>query len=126
MKRDSGEIVLGWLTKVCLTLAVLGFLGYDGISIVTANVTASDRANTLASEAADDVKTLGLQKAYTLIAAEAETDGDTITPKDFSVDSNGHVTLVLQREAQSVWMDHISALRKYLRVRATGQGSPAS
>ena len=125
-RDDSGAIVIGWLTKLVVTLAVLGFLAYDGISIATATFSASDRANTLASEAADDVKTMGLQKAYATIAAEAEADGDSVAPQDFRVDSNGHVTLVLKRQARSLWMERISALKKYLRVSATGEGSPAS
>jgi len=123
---DEGTIVLGWLTKLVVTLLVLGFLAYDGISIVSANFSASDRANSLASEAADDVKSMGLQQAYNTIEAEAEQKGDTIAPADFRVASDGHVTLVLQHEARSLWMDRISSLKKYLRVRATGEGAPAS
>ena len=125
--RDAGEIVLGWLTKVVITLAVLGFLAYDGISIVTANVSAADRANTLASEGADDVKNLrDVNKAYALISAEAQATGDTIAPQDFRVDTTGHVTLVLHRTARSLWMTHVGPLRKYLRISATGEGAPPS
>ena len=123
---DEGTIVIGWLTKLVVTLLLLGFLAYDGISIVSANFSASDRANALASEAADDVKTMGLQKAYATIEAEAEAKGDSIAPADFRVTSDGHVTVVLQREAQSLWMSRISALKKFLHVRATGEGAPAS
>ena len=125
--RDDGTIVLGWLTKVVITLAVLGFLAYDGISILTTNVSTSDRANTLASEAADDVKNLrSIELAYARIRDEASATGDTLAPQDFRVDSTGHVTLVLQKEATSLWMRHIGPLRQYLHVRATGEGSPAS
>ncbi|MFN2539205.1 MAG: hypothetical protein ABR549_13800 [Mycobacteriales bacterium] len=124
---DEGAIVLGWLTKVALTLAVLGFLSYDGIAIVTANVSTADRANTLASEAADEVRSMrDVNKAYAAISAEAAADGDTIEPQDFRVASDGHVTLVLRREASSLWMSHVGPLRKFLHVRATGEGSPAS
>lgn len=118
--------MLGWLTKLVVTVALLGFLSYDAVSIVSANFSASDRANTLASQAADDVKAMGLQQAYATIEAEAQEKGDTIAPADFRVTSDGHVTLVLQRQAQSLWMAKVSALKKYLRVRATGEGAPAS
>ena len=125
--RDEGAIVLGWLTKVVLVLAVLGFLSYDGIAIVSANISAADRANTLASEAADDMRAMrDVNKAYAAISAEAAQNGDTIEPQDFRVGSDGHVTLVLRREATSLWMSHIGPLRKLLHVRATGEGSPAS
>jgi hypothetical protein len=125
--RDEGAIVLGWLTKVVLVLAVLGFLSYDGIAIVSANISAADRANTLASEAADDMHAMrDVNKAYAVISAEAAEKGDTIEPQDFRVASDGHVTLVLRREATSLWMSHIGPLRKLLHVHATGEGSPAS
>ena len=129
MKGSSqdGAIVVGWLTKLVLALAVIGFLAYDGVSIVTANVSASDRANTLASEAADDVRqSHDINKSYATIQAEAASTGDTIAPKDFRVASNGEVTIVLQRQARSLWMDHISALKHFLTIRATGTGAPAS
>lgn len=125
--RDAGAIVLGWLTKVVISLAVLGFLSYDGIAILTANVSAADRANTLASEAADDVRAMrDVNKAYAAISAQAAESGDTIEPKDFQVSSNGHVTLVVRHEASSLWMNRIGPLRKFLHVHATGEGSPAS
>jgi hypothetical protein len=125
--HDEGAIVLGWLTKVVITLAVLGFLSYDGISIVSANISAADRANTLASEGADDVRSMrDVNKAYAVISAEAAQNGDTIEPQDFRVASDGHVTLELRREASSLWMSRIAPLRKLLHVHATGEGSPAS
>ena len=125
--RDEGTIVLGWLTKLVVVLSVLGFLAYDGIAIVTATFSTSDRANTLASEAADDVKSFkDINKAYDAIAAEAEADGDTIRPQDFTVQSNGSVTLVLRHETTSLWMHHVGPLRRFLQVHATGEGAPAS
>ena len=125
--RDEGAIVLGWLTKLIVVLAVLGVLAYDGISILTANISTSDRANTLASEAADDVKGMkDINKAYAVIVAEAEEHGDTIEPQDFRVGPDGHVTLVLRTDAASVWMTHVAPLRHLLKVHATGEGNPSS
>jgi hypothetical protein len=125
--RDEGVIVLGWLTKIVLALSILGFLAYDGIAILTANVSTSDRANTLASEAADDVKAMqDINKAYAAISSEAAATGDTLEPQDFRVASDGHVTLVLRTEATSLWMQHVGPLRRFLQVHATGEGSPAS
>jgi hypothetical protein len=125
--RDEGAIVLGWLTKLMVVMAVLGVLAYDGISILTANISTSDRANTLASEAADDVKSMkDINKAYTAIVTEAEAHGDTIAPEEFRVAPDGHVTLVLRTEAASLWMTHVGPLRQLLKVHATGEGTPSS
>ncbi len=124
---QDGAIVLGWLTKLVLTLAVIGFFAYDGVSLLTANVSVSDRANTLAGEAADEMKaTHDINKVYASIKAEAEESGDTLQPTDFQVASNGYVTLVLHREAASLWMNRVGPLKKYLDVKATGTGAPAS
>src|SRR3954454_18281118 len=108
-------------------MAVLGFLAYDGVAIVTASFSTSDRANTLASEAADDVKSLrDVDKAYAVILAEAQESGDTIRPQDFTVQSDGRVSLVLRHETTSLWMHRVGPLRRLLRVSATGEGAPAS
>jgi hypothetical protein len=123
---DAGAIVLGWLTKVALSLAIVGFLSYDGISLVTATVSTNDHAATLASEAADDVKNMrSVDKAYAVIAEEAEEGGDSLAPKDFVVASTGHVRITLTHDANSIWMRHIGPLKKYLHVRASAEGAPA-
>jgi hypothetical protein len=125
--RDEGAIVLGWLTKLIVVLAVLGVLAYDGISILTANISTSDRASTLASEAADNVKSMkDINKAYAAAVSEAEAHGDTIAAKEFTVAPDGHVTLVLRTEAASLWMTHVGPLRHLLKVHATGEGTPSS
>lgn len=119
--------MLGWLTKVALSLAVLGFLAYDGVSLVTATVSTNDHAATLASEAADDVHNLrDINKAYNMVASQAELGGDSLAPTDFVVASNGNVTITLTHEANSVWMRHIGPLKRFLKVRATASGAPAS
>lgn len=131
MKRtdrcDAGEIVLGWLTKVTVVLATLGVLSYDGIALVTTHVSVDDHAQTIASKAADDVvSTRSIDVAYRSAATEAEASGDTLAPADFVVDPDGTVHVTLEREATSVWMVHISPLKRFLTVRATRTGKPAS
>ena len=125
-RADDGAIVLGWLTKVALSLAVVGFLSYDGISLVTSTVSTNDHAATLASQAADDVKNMrSIDKAYAVIAAQAEEGGDSLAPQDFVVAPSGSVTITLTHEATSVWMRHIGPLKRFLKVRATAEGAPA-
>jgi hypothetical protein len=125
--NDNGSIVIGWLTKVAVVLSLLGVLSYDGISLVKATFAGEDRANTIASDAADTFRaTKDIDKTYLSAAAEAAEQGDTIAPTDFRVDPDGKVTLVLQRTANAVWMQHVGPLKKYLHVRATGTGTPYS
>lgn len=123
---DSGLIVIGWVTKLVMTFAVLGLLLFDGFSIVAATFSASDRAGTYASDAADSYHaTHDVNAAYALAVTEAKVKGDTIDVKTFTIDTDGTVHLTVHHTAESLWMKKISALKKYTVVTETGQGAGA-
>ena len=122
--RDSGSIVLGWLTKLVLSLAVLGLLAYDGMSLVTANFSAADHATVAAMAASDAYRSShDVQVAYDAAVAAVAGEGDTIDTKTFVVTPDAHVTLVLHRTASSLWMHRIGVLKKYSRVTQDGEGA---
>jgi len=125
--HDSGSIVLGWLTKLAASLAILGLLAFDGFSLVRADFTAADHANTAASAAADVYKqTHDIQKAYDAAAALAKLDGETIDPKSFTVrPTDDHILLTLHRKAKTLWMQEIGPLKKYTDLTGKGEGAPA-
>jgi hypothetical protein len=125
--HDSGSIVLGWLTKLVATLAFLGLLAFDGISLVKANFNAADHANTVASNAADVYRqTHDVQKAYNAAAHLAAADGETVDANTFTVrPTDGHVLLTLHHEAKTLWMYRIGPLKNYIDVIGHGEGSPA-
>ncbi|MCW2542476.1 MAG: hypothetical protein JWM40_28 [Frankiales bacterium] len=123
---DAGLIVLGWFTKLVLSLALLSLVLFDGIALLSASLNAADHANTAASGAADIYKTTNnIQTAFNAAEAEAAKNNETVDPKSFSVNSAGHVTLTIHRTASTLWMGRISFLKKYTRVTGTGEGSPA-
>jgi hypothetical protein len=127
VNRDSGAIVLGWLTKLMLGFAIVGFLAYDGISLVVASVHASDKAAQIASESADTFReSKDINVAYRSAMVAAEVDGNTLAPEDFLVMPDGQVQVTLHRTATSLWMSRVGALKKYLDVSAVGKGAPAS
>ena len=125
--HDSGSIVLGWLTKLVASMALLGALWFDGIALVKTNVSAADEANTIAGIAADTYKsTHNVQTSYDAAASEAAKTNDLVDVKQFIVrESDGHVTLTIHKLATTLWMHRIGALKKYTDISATGQGSPA-
>lgn len=127
MTRDSGSIVLGWLTKLAAGLALLGLLAFDGISLVKAHFTAADHANTDAAAAADVYKqTHDLQKAYNAAVTLAALDGETIETKTFTVrPTDEHVLLTLHRVAETIWVKKIGPLKKYTDQTGQGEGAPA-
>ncbi len=124
MGNDNGAIVLGWMTKLAASFALLGLIAFDGVSVVTATFSAADRANTYASEAADTFRgTKDVDKAYGQVAAEAEANGDTIDPKSFSVTPAGVVHLKVTHTAETLWVYRIGFLKKYAKVSESGEGS---
>ena len=126
MTDDRGDIILGWLTKLVLVLAVLGILGFDAVSLVQARFQATDRATTAASAAAAEYATSkDVQKAYN--AAFATTvDNDTIETDTFAVAADGTVTLRLHREATTLVVSRIPPLRKYAEAVGEGTARPPS
>lgn len=126
MIHDSGSIVIGWLTKLAATIALFGLLAFDGIALATATFNATDHANTAASTAAEVYKsTRDLQAAYNAALLEVVEDNETVEATTFRVGPDGHVTLRLHREAATVWMQRIGPLKKFVDVKATGEGSPS-
>lgn len=124
-RDDSGLIVLGWITKLVLTMAVLGLVVFDGFSLVAAKFSAADRATTYASAAADTYAHLkDIDKTYAAIVAQASENGDTVDIKTFTVAPNGQATLTISHTAKTIWLDKVGFLKKYATVTETGTGTP--
>ncbi|MCU1588286.1 MAG: hypothetical protein JWN31_1779 [Frankiales bacterium] len=125
--KDSGSIVLGWLTKLVISLAVLGLIVFDGIALLTATLSAADHATNAAGVAADTYKAShNVQLAYNAAETEAAKNAETVETKSFRVSDNGHVTLTIDKTATTLWMHRIGFLRKYTMVTGTGEGAPPS
>ena len=124
--RDSGSIVLGWLTRLAVSLALLGLVVFDGLALVTAHFNASEHANAAALAAADAYRSVpDADKAYTAAVNAVAADGDTVEKKTFTVDpASGKVTLRLHREASTLWLHRIGPLKKHTDVTATGKATP--
>lgn len=123
--RERGDIVLGWLTKVVLALAVLGLLGFDAMSLALARVQGEDAAQQAVRAASVTYSTSrNLQTSYDAAVAQVAPAGDTIDPAGFSVTPEGAVTLSLRREASTLLVEKVSPLRKYAVVTRTVTGGP--
>jgi hypothetical protein len=123
---DRGDIILGWLTKLVVVLAVLGVIAFDGISLVQARFQAADRATTAAAAAADEYHVShDVQRAYN--AAFATVHGeDTIETTTFKVATDGTVTLRLHHVATTLVLHRIGAIKGWADAVETGEGRPAS
>lgn len=124
---DRGDIVLGWLTKLVATLAVLGVIGFDAISLVSTRFQAEDHAQTAARTASETYRSSkNLQAAYDAAVAEVAVHGDTIDPASFAVGTDGTTTLTLRRTASTMLVEKVGPLRDWALVETTVTGRPAS
>lgn len=117
---------MGWFTRVLVVLAVLAVLGFDGVSILSAHLSAQDDANNAASDAAaawSDSHDPG--KA--LAAAEgALSHGETIVPGSLQISSSGATTLKVARGTRTLVAHDIGFLKGETSFVVTGSGSTSS
>jgi hypothetical protein len=122
--HERGTVVLGWLTKVVVALAIVGIAGFDTIAIIASHVSLTDDANA-AAEAAntswnDDHN---VQLAYNAAVTSAEQHGAQVPVKDFSIARNGTVHLTLTHTVTTLVVRHIGPLKKQADVTAKGEAT---
>lgn len=120
---DRGDVVLGWLTKLVATLAVVGVLGFDAVSLGSGRFQAEDHAQGAARAASaawqGDKR---VQVAYDAALAEVVEAGDTIDTidtADFTVAADGAVTLTLHHEVSTLLVHRVAPLRDLAVLTAT-------
>ncbi len=126
--RERGDIVTGWLTRVVLVLAVVGVIGFDGVTVGMASVSAQDQANTAAQVARDNfAQNHDVEQAYqaALASAHGSDVADVIRPADFSVTKDGDVTLHLSRQIHTV-VAHYLPFAALKTAQADGSATPST
>lgn len=120
---ERGDIVIGWLTRVVVVVALVGVVLFDGISVGVNRLNVEDQAQTAALAAADAWhSTHDVQKAYDA-ATEAATQADplnTVGTKDFKVDADGTVHLTVTRDAATLVLHRIKPARAWVHVEGHG------
>jgi hypothetical protein len=126
---DRGDIVLGWLTKVAVVMALLGVVGFDLISMGAGRLRAEDDAQEAARIAVTSFKNdKDLQRAYEAALAHVVAEGavgSTIPPESFSVAPDGSVTLTLWHTAPTLVVEKVPPARGWATASATVTGRPA-
>jgi hypothetical protein len=124
---DRGDIVLGWLTKLVVTLALLGVVGFDLVSLGASRFQAEDHAQSAVRAANETYRgAKDLQAAYEAAVAEVAEHGDTIDPQTFTVASDGTITLTLHRTAPTRVVEKVAPLRHWAEVDVTVSARPAT
>jgi hypothetical protein len=120
---ERGDVVLGWLTRVVVVLALVTLAIFDTIAIASARFSVTDDANS-AAEAANyawNQNNHNVQEAYNAAASYADQHKESIAPKSFTIAPSGEVHLVLHRQATTLVVGHIGPLKKL--ANTTGKGS---
>jgi hypothetical protein len=120
--REAGEIVLGWLTKVIVGLAIAFVLIFDAGSIGIAHFNTSDDANSAATAAADQWATGGhnVQAAYQAAVASITHSGESIVPGSFGITPDGIVHLKVQKVVKTLVLRFLGPLKKLTVVVGSG------
>lgn len=125
-RADRGDIVVGWLTKIVVVLALLGVVAFDSVAVAVAHVSATDDANTAAMAASDAwVAQRGqhdIQAVYNAAVAAVANKDETVLTKGFTVDPDGTVHLQLTKHATTLVLYRLGGLKKYATVTASGEG----
>jgi hypothetical protein len=128
-RRERGDIVLGWLTKLAVVLGVAGIVLFDGISVAVTSVNVTDQANSAAIDASDTwVATKDVQKAY-LSAVQSAQNADklnVVDAKTFRIDADGTVHVRLSRTATTLVLYRIGPAKKWADITQDGDGKAVS
>lgn len=111
-RTDRGDIVMGWLSRLVIILAVVATIGYDGVQVGLAKVSIQDQASDAASAARDAWQTRhNVQYAYqaALTSAKGENAADVIPANEFTVTSTGVVTLTVTRPIHTLFAHYLPA-----------------
>ena len=121
--RESGDIILGWLTRIVIGFSLVGVVGFDGVSIGVAHVSAADDANTVARSASHAwLDTHQAAAALQAAQSTAEEHDETVISSSLKVATDGTVDVEIERTATTLVVRHIHALRSWVTITAAGSG----
>ena len=120
-RSDRGGIVVSWLVKVILVLAVVGVVLFDVFAIAYARVTAADDARSIARAASDALILQRAEPAEAIAIAEerAIAHGVTLHKKDLVIAKDGTVTVHVHRDAPTLVTQRLGPLGDYTRIDET-------
>lgn len=124
---DSGSIVIGWLTRLIVVVAIVGVVLFDVVSITAAHIGAEDDASQAATAASADYRANhNVQSAYNAAVESLPSSSETVLTRGFVIDPDGTVHLRLRRTVKTVVCSHIGPLKHFDTVTVSGEAAPPS
>jgi hypothetical protein len=117
--RDERGIVVSWLLKLLVSIAIVGLVAFEAGAILVAHVSADSAASDAAGVAAFVVALGGNDRSAQNAANEAAAkDGAKLI--SFAVAADGKtVTVTIEKTARTMIVQRISQLRSWGVIRTT-------
>jgi hypothetical protein len=116
---ERGDIVLGWLLKLVISLAIFGVVAFEAGAVIVAHVTADGTANDVVNEAAFVyARGSDAEAAEKAAAEEATRAGARLIAFEVASDG-GTVSVTVLKEAKTIFLHRISATKSWTEARST-------
>lgn len=124
-RGDRGDIVLGWLTRITVILALVGVVLFDAISLASTKANVSDQGAYAAREASsawDESHDLQASYDAAVVAATEQDPQNVVGTKDFRIDADGTVHLSVSRDAPTLVLSRWDRTAKWAHVESRAVG----
>ena len=117
--HERGGIVIGWLVRLIVTLAIVALAVFEAGAIIIAHVQSDTAATDVSEEAAlAYAHSHDADQARAAADAKAKDEGAIVTA--FSVDTTGKaVTVTVEKDARTIILRHLSFARRWGDVKTT-------
>ncbi len=126
-EHERGDIVIGWLVRLVVVLAVFGVVAFDGISCALVRWQAGDAAEQAAQAGADaaPVGQRNPQLAYNAATAYLAHDypSFTIDPASVQYAADGSLGLTLHATGGTLVLHYVPRLRDLASVTTTASAT---
>jgi len=124
--KDERGVVLNWLVKLVIGLAIGGVILFDAGSILVnyfgLDGAADEIANMLGTDVSSGKLDVNDESELELVARKEARRRDAKLTK-FDVDAKGRIHVRLRRDAETVVVSRISPIEDWGRATAEGQAS---
>lgn len=103
--QERGDVILGWLTKIAVVMAIAGIALFDAVSVGVTATSLTDQGGHAAREASEVWQvSSSTQKAYDAAVASAIESNplNTVDTESFTIDPDDTVHLTIRREATTL------------------------
>lgn len=122
--NDQGIVRLTTITGWLVALAIIGVIGFDTFGIMSAHVSTENDAQNAAYAASQAWHNDGsINSAYQAAVASVSGKHERVLTKDFTVDTDGMVHLLLRTRAHTLVVQHIGPLEKDTIVTVHGDSN---